>query len=92
MWWGGYVSWLAWEHLRIYQEELEEVSTERKIWVSLLAAPTTRHWKRLEMDGWNSKHILHGRKDPASYVHVEMWLEKYAHVLTLSCWGYDWNK
>ena len=53
--WSDYVTWLAWERLGILLEELEEVSGEREIWVSLLRQlpPVTRPritWKK--MDGW----------------------------------------
>ena len=34
--WSDYVTWLAWERLGILPEELEEVSGEREVWVSLL--------------------------------------------------------
>ncbi len=34
--WSDYVTWLAWEHLRVLLEELEEVPRERQVWVSLL--------------------------------------------------------
>ncbi|KAK0155726.1 Retrovirus-related Pol polyprotein from type-1 retrotransposable element R2 [Merluccius polli] len=34
--WGDYVSRLAWERLRIPQEELDEVAGEREVWASLL--------------------------------------------------------
>ncbi|KAK3528856.1 hypothetical protein QTP70_011737 [Hemibagrus guttatus] len=34
--WRDYVSWLAWERLRVPPEELEEVSGEREVWASLL--------------------------------------------------------
>ena len=34
--WSDYVAWLAWERLGILLEELEEVSGEREVWVSLL--------------------------------------------------------
>ena len=34
--WSDHVTWLAWEHLGILPEELEEVSGERAVWASLL--------------------------------------------------------
>ncbi|KAK0155927.1 hypothetical protein N1851_001531 [Merluccius polli] len=34
--WRDYVSRLAWERLRIPQEELDEVAGEREVWASLL--------------------------------------------------------
>ena len=34
--WRDYVSRLAWEHLGIPREELDEVAGEREVWASLL--------------------------------------------------------
>ena len=43
--WSDYVTWLAWERLGILPEELEEVSGEREVGVSLISG---QKW----MDGW----------------------------------------
>jgi len=41
--WRDYISHLAWECLRIPQEELESVARERDVWVSLLDLLVLRH-------------------------------------------------
>ena len=46
--WRDYISHLAWERLRLPQEEPESVFGERDVWVSLLVVlpqqPCTRTW------------------------------------------------
>jgi len=40
--WRDYISQLAWEHLGIPQNELENVPGEKEVWVSLLGLLPTR--------------------------------------------------
>ena len=56
--WSDYVTRLAWERLGILPEELEEVSGEGEVWVSLLRELppdlALDKWKKMDgwMDGW----------------------------------------
>ena len=56
--WSDYVAQLTWERLGILPEELEEVSGEREVWVSLLRQLPARPGTGLAdenglMDGWS---------------------------------------
>ena len=46
--WRDYISRLAWEHLGVPQEELENVAGERDVWNTLLGLAEENGW----MDGW----------------------------------------
>ena len=54
--WSDYVTQLAWERLGILLEELEEVSREREVWVSLLRQlpprPSPGKSGKRWIDGW----------------------------------------
>ena len=85
--WSDYVTQLAWERLGILLEELEEVSREREVWVSLLRQLPPRPgrisgWKW--MDGWMD--ITFSPQAHISwYPLVSCWLPHLAVVLQVNC-------
>lgn len=50
---GEIVSWLAWEHVGIFPEELEVVNVEKDVWASLLnILSACRTPEEVEDKGW----------------------------------------
>lgn len=58
--WTDQISCLAWEHLSVPPDELEEMARERDVWVSPLGLlfPTTQPQVEEEENGWKMDGLI----------------------------------